>query len=193
MKRAGKTPPPTRSGAIQVPELLQGSLALAVRPANPPFGMVRGRGNLVMALIYVAMGAALTGLIHWALTGQWRDLLSDILGFVIGFTAFVFVVDLRLKLNQPDRNDFATAAALYWVPAALALGFLSVMLGTISPLMASPAYIAQALLWQGFSLLALKTLFSLPFERTFLAVCLGLLANTLAISVVAWLIIKFTY
>ncbi|HYF63601.1 MAG TPA: hypothetical protein VD886_12355 [Herpetosiphonaceae bacterium] len=193
MSKSGKpAPPASPSGAIQLPELLQGSLAVAFRPSSPPFSLVRGRGNLTLALIYVAAGAALTGLIHWALSGTWRDLAADLVGFVLGFAAFVFAVAAWLKLNPRDRADFATAAALYWVPAALALGFLSVLLARISPLLVSPAYIAQALLWLGFSQLALKTLFGLTFERTFLAAALGLLANGLAIGLAGWLITRIS-
>ena len=184
MSKSGKpAPPASPSGAVQIPELLQGSLAVAFRPSKPPFSLVRGRGSLVMAMIYVALGAALTGLIHWAITGRWQDLVADLIGFVLGFTAFVFVVAAWLKLNPRDRDDFATAAALYWVPAALVLGFVSVFLARLSPVLASPSHITQALLWLGFSQLALKTLFGLSFERTFLAVAVGLLANALALGV----------
>ena len=197
-------PPPARptSMGVQIPELLQGSIALATKPSNPPFGLVRGRGNLVMTLAYVAIGALVTGIVGWLLNiglynfgGSnlaWSPILTYTLGFTGGFAAFVFFLAQQMKWNTQQRDEFAAAASLYWVPVVLVLTVIGALLGGISfiGLLTTVTGAAQLLLLLGFSLLALKTLFNVSYEQGLRPVALGLLVNSLVIGLVARLIIE---
>ena len=197
------SPPPVHAG-LQIPEMLQSSIALVSKPSNPPFGIVRGRGTLVMALAYVAAGALVTGIVNWllnlviySLPGSlaWVPLLTATLGFTAGFAAFVFFLASQLKLGLQARDDFAAAAALYWVPVVLVLSVLGTLLGGIDfiSLLTSVTNAAQLLLLLAFSLMALRALFNLPFEQTLRAVSFGLLINSLVASLVSRLITEIVY
>ncbi len=187
--------------SLQIPEMLQSSIALISKPSNPPFGIVRGRGTLVMALGYVAIGALVTGIILWILnlalysvpgSLAWTPLLTATLGFTAGFAAFVFFLASQLKLGLQARDDFAAAAALYWAPVVLVLSVLGMLLGRIDfiRLLTSVTSAAQLLLLLALSLMALRSLFNLPFEQTLRPVSFGLLINSLVASLVNQLILQ---
>ncbi|MBA3469815.1 MAG: hypothetical protein H0T53_09235 [Herpetosiphonaceae bacterium] len=200
MSQPYSSPPPVPA-SLQIPEMLQSSIALIGQPSNPPFGIVRGRGTLVMALAYVAIGALVTGIITWLLTLAlssvsnnlaWTPLLTYTLGFTAGFAAFVFFLASQLKLGLQARDDFAAAAALYWAPVVLVLTVLEIVLSRINfiSLLTSVASAAQLLLLLALSLMALRSLFNLSFEQTLRAVGFGLLINSLVTSLVIRLIIE---
>jgi hypothetical protein len=201
MSHPYQSPPqvPAPTASLQIPEMLQSSIALLSKPSNPPFGIVRGRGTLVMALAYVAVGTLVTGIIAWllnitlyAVAGSlaWIPLLTATLGFTAGFAAFVFFLASQLKLGLQARDDFAAAAALYWAPVILVLTALGLLLGRIDfiSLLTSVTSAAQLLLLLALSLMALRSLFNLPFEQTLRAVGFGLLINSLVASLVTQLI-----
>lgn len=192
---------PVRSAGIQIPEMLQSSVALVTQPSNPPFGIVRGRGTLIMALAYVAIGALVTGVLSWLLytalysyqgSLAWSPILTATLGFTAGFAAFVFFLASQLKLGLQARDDFATAASFYWAPVVLILSVLSTLLGGISfiGVLASVTVAAQLLLLLAFSMMALRALFNLTFEQTLRPVSFALLVNSLVTSLVTRLILE---
>lgn len=190
-----------KNAGIGIPELLQATIAFSTQPSTPPFGLVRGRGNLVMSIAYVFIGSLVAGALNWLLYSAlykytsglaFSSLLSSAIGFTAGFVAFVFVVAQLLKLGTNQRDEFASAASIYWVPVTLVLAVLGTLLGGINfiNLLSVVTSTAQTLLLLGFSLMALKLLIGQQFEQTLKAVGIGLLTNIFVISLVARILIE---
>ncbi len=194
---APSSPPTTPAPTMQLPELLQASIALAGKPSEPPFGLVRGRGSLKNALIYTAIGAFVSGLLllvmglliyHFSGKGATQSLIVSIIGHTAGFAALISFIAQRQRLSFRQRDELATALAMAWPPIMLVVGGIFYLLGGFISFVGAISGLALSLLFMGASLKALRVLFSKPYEETFVSVAYGLLLYNVIVSFVGYLV-----
>ena len=182
---------------MQLPELLQASIALAGKPSEPPFGLVRGRGSLKNALIYVAIGAFVSGLLllviglliyHYSGKLASQSLVVSVVGHTAGFAALISFIAQRQRLSFRQRDEFATALAMAWPPIMLVVGGLFYLLTGFVSFVGAISGLAVSLLFMVATLKALRVLFSKPYEETFVSVAYGLLFYNLILSFIGYLL-----
>jgi hypothetical protein len=196
---APSSPPTTPAPTMQLPELLQASIALAGKPSEPPFGLVRGRGSLKNALIYVAIGAFLSGILilviglliyHFPARLAGQSLLINVLGHTAGFAALISFIAQRQRLSFRQRDEFATALAMAWSPSMLVIGGIFYLLGGFISFVGNLGNLALSLLFMAAALKALRVLFSKPYEETFVSVGYSLLLYNLILSFVTYIVVQ---
>ncbi len=194
---APSSPPSPPIPTMQLPELLQASIALAGKPSEPPFGLVRGRGSLKNALIYVAIGAFVSGLLllliamlvnHAPGKQAAQLLLINVVGHTAGFAALISFIAQRQRLSFRQRDEFATALAMAWPPIMLVVGGLFYLLTGFVSFVGGISSLAVSLLFMVATLKALRVLFSKPYEETFVSVAYGLLFYNLILSFLGYLV-----
>ncbi|XSG75230.1 hypothetical protein ACP8Y2_23980 [Herpetosiphon llansteffanensis] len=194
---APSSPPSPPIPTMQLPELLQASIALAGKPSEPPFGLVRGRGSLKNALIYVAIGAFVSGLLllvmglliyHYPAKLASQSLVVSLLGHTAGFAALISFIAQRQRLSFRQRDEFATALAMAWPPIMLVVGGVFYLLTGFVSFVGAISGLALSLLFMIATLKALRVLFSKPYEETFVSVAYGLLFYNLILSFIGYLV-----
>ncbi|WP_110518987.1 hypothetical protein [Herpetosiphon llansteffanensis] len=194
---APSSPPSPPIPTMQLPELLQASIALAGKPSEPPFGLVRGRGSLKNALIYVAIGAFVSGLLLLVIEmlvnhapGKQASLLLliNVIGHTAGFAALISFIAQRQRLSFRQRDEFATALAMAWPPIMLVVGGVFYLLTSFVSFVGAISGLALSLLFMVATLKALRVLFSKPYEETFVSVAYGLLFYNLILSFIGYLV-----
>ncbi|KPL81219.1 hypothetical protein [Herpetosiphon geysericola] len=194
---APSSPPSPPIPTMQLPELLQASIALAGKPSEPPFGLVRGRGSLKNALIYVAIGAFVSGLLllvmglliyHYPGKLASQSLVVSVVGHTAGFAALISFIAQRQRLSFRQRDEFATALAMAWPPIMLVVGGLFYLLTGFVSFVGAISGLALSLLFMVATLKALRVLFSKPYEETFVSVAYGLLLYNLILSFLGYLV-----
>lgn len=194
---APSSPPSPPIPTMQLPELLQASIALAGKPSEPPFGLVRGRGSLKNALIYVAIGAFVSGLLllvmglliyHYPGKVASQSLVVSVVGHTAGFAALISFIAQRQRLSFRQRDEFATALAMAWPPIMLVVGGLFYLLTGFVSFVGAISGLALSLLFMVATLKALRVLFSKPYEETFVSVAYGLLLYNLILSFLGYLV-----
>lgn len=194
---APSSPPTTPAPTMQLPELLQASIALAGKPSEPPFGLVRGRGSLKNSLIYTAVGAFVSGLLLLLIamlvnhaTGKQASqlLLVNVVGHTAGFVALISFIAQRQRLSFRQRDEFATALAMAWPPIMLVVGGLFSLIGGFLSFVGLVMGLALSLLFMAACLKGLRVLFSKPYEETFVSVAYGLLFYNLILNFVGYVV-----
>jgi hypothetical protein len=122
-----------------VSDMINSSIAVVTKPSVATFEMFERRGNLTSALIYVGLGAVVTGILGaiasplGVVGGVLSGVISTILSFVI-FTYAVFFIG-KSQGGTGTYDEVAYTFSLFSVPLAV-IGAVVGMLGRLLPLLA---------------------------------------------------------
>lgn len=110
-------------------EMFTQSLEVITRPSVANFEKYEGKGGLREAAIYVAIGAALAGILN-LLTGSLAGFLSTILSTLFGFFVFVYLVHYvgSRQGGTGTLEQVAYTFSLFWVPISVTAALLALIL-----------------------------------------------------------------
>ena len=111
-----------------IPDMIAQSREVLTRPSVATFEKFEKSGNLVNALIYVAIAAAIAGVFGLAngLSGFLQNILGTLLGFVV-FTYLVYWLGKR-RGGTGTFDEVAYTFSLFWGPLAIVFGALTLLL-----------------------------------------------------------------
>lgn len=110
-------------------EMFSQSLEVITRPSVANFEKYEGKGGLREAAIYVAIGAAIAGLLN-LFGGSLASFLSAILSTLFGFFVFVYLVHTigTRQGGTGTLDQVAYTFSLFWVPISVAAALLALVL-----------------------------------------------------------------
>jgi hypothetical protein len=115
--------------APSVSDMISQSRDILSKPSVATFERFENKGSMREALIYVALAAALTGVLG-LVTGGLMGFLNGIVSTLIGFFVFTYLV-YWIGKQQGGTGTFDQVAytfALFWAPLAVLFGAVSLLL-----------------------------------------------------------------
>jgi hypothetical protein len=127
-------------------EMVNSSIVVLSRPSVSTFEMYERRGNLQNALIYVAIGALISGVLG-LIGGGFLGLVGGIIGALIGFVVFTYAVFFigKSQGGTGTYDEVAYTFSLFNVPLTIIGAVLSMLVGLIPPLVCLAAPISLLL------------------------------------------------
>ena len=126
-------------GSGSVSEMINSSVAVVTRPSVATFEMFERRGNLTSALIYVALGAVVTGLLGAIASplGVIGGIISGVIGTIVSFLVFTYAVFFigKSQGGTGTYDEVAYTFSLFSVPLAV-IGAVIGLIGRVLPLLA---------------------------------------------------------
>jgi hypothetical protein len=134
---------------VSIPEMINQSREIMTNPSVATFERYERHGNVTNAAIYVAIAAAITGILNFSggLSGIVIGLVNALLGFFV-FTGLVYFVGQRLFNGTGNWDEVAYTFSLFWAPLAVVGGLLALLgaipfLGFLADLASFVVLIAQ--------------------------------------------------
>ncbi|AFZ66819.1 hypothetical protein [Deinococcus peraridilitoris] len=121
-----------RSSPFNPAEMVRQSIDVVSRPSVRRFEQYERSGGLTQAVLYVLLGAIVTGLINAVRAGfpGWiESTLVSLTGFLV-FTAVVYAFGKR-QGGTGSMDEVAYTFSLYWVPISVAVAVLGVIFGVL--------------------------------------------------------------
>jgi hypothetical protein len=117
-------------------EMVNSSIVVLTKPSVSTFEMYERRGNLQNALIYVAIGALISGVLGLIGSGL-AGLISGIIGTLVGFIVFTYAVFFigKTQGGTGTYDEVAYTFSLFNVPLSV-IGAILGMLAGLVPLLA---------------------------------------------------------
>ncbi len=128
-------------------EMVNSSIVVITKPSVATFEMYERRGNLQNALIYVAIGAVISGifgLIGNGVAGLITGIISTIIAFLV-FTYAVFFIG-KTQGGTGTYDEVAYTFSLFNVPLSVIGAFLGMLAGLVPLLSCIVAPLALVLL-----------------------------------------------
>ncbi len=117
-------------------EMVNSSIVVITKPSVSTFEMYERRGNLQNALIYVAIGAVISGILG-LIGGGVFGLISGIIGAVVSFLVFTYAVFFigKTQGGTGTYDEVAYTFSLFNVPLQI-VGALLGMIAGLAPALA---------------------------------------------------------
>jgi Yip1 domain len=114
--------------APSIPEMFNQSIQVISKPSVAQFEELENKGTMREAIIYVAIGAAISGLL--GLGGGISGLLANVISALVGFFVFAYVVHAfgKSQGGTGTLDQVAYTFSLFWVPLNIAFALLSLVL-----------------------------------------------------------------
>jgi hypothetical protein len=125
-------------GSGSVSEMINSSVAVVTRPSVATFEMFERRGNLTNALIYVALGAVVTGLLGAIASpmGVIGGIITGVISTIVSFLVFTYAVFFigKSQGGTGTYDEVAYTFSLFSVPLAV-IGAVVGVIGRVLPLL----------------------------------------------------------
>ena len=114
--------------APSIPEMFNQSIQVLSKPSVQTFNEHENKGTLREALIYVAVGAAISGLL--GLGNGIGGLISNVIVAVVGFLAFTYITHAfgKSQGGTGTLDQVAYTFSLFWVPLSVAFSLVALIL-----------------------------------------------------------------
>jgi Yip1 domain len=114
--------------APSIPEMFNQSIQVITKPSVVQFEELENKGTMREAIIYVAIGAAISGL--FGLGNGVSGLLANVISALVGFFVFTYVVHAfgKSQGGTGTLDQVAYTFSLFWVPLNIAFALLSLVL-----------------------------------------------------------------
>jgi hypothetical protein len=177
----------TQPASVPLGEMVQQSIQVLSKPSPQTFEAFENRGTMRDALIYVAVGAAISGLL--SLPAGLGAAIGSVIATVASFFVFVYVVHYvgTTQGGTGTLDQVAYTFSLFWIPlqivaALVGLVLIITLVGILLlPLLSIAAIAASAY----FAYLASQSSLNLT-DTT--KIVISLLAGIVASALVGWII-----
>jgi hypothetical protein len=118
----------TQPASVPLGEMVQQSIKVLTKPSVQTFEEFENRGLQRDALIYVAIGAAITGLL--ALPGGLLPAIGSVISTVVGFFVFTYVVHYvgKTQGGTGSLDQVAYTFSLFWIPLQILASLVGLIL-----------------------------------------------------------------
>ncbi len=118
----------TQPASVPLGEMLQQSIKVMTKPSVQTFEEFENRGTMRDALIYVAVGAAIIGVL--GLAGGIGAAIGSVISAVLGFFVFVYVVHFvgKAQGGTGTLDQVAYTFSLFWIPLQIAVAVVGLVL-----------------------------------------------------------------
>lgn len=121
-----------------VSDMINSSIVVVTKPSVASFEMFERRGNLTSALIYVALGSVVTGILGAIASplGIIGGVISGLLGTILSFVIFTYAVFFigKSQGGTGTYDEVAYTFSLFSVPLAV-VGAVVGLIGRLIPLL----------------------------------------------------------
>lgn len=172
----------------QISEMIQQSRDIITKPSVANFEKYETSGTLQDALIYVAIAAAISGLL--GLGGGIGGLVSGVVTTLLGFFIFTYLVFWigQQQGGTGSLDEVAYTFALFWVPISIIGGLATLLLfiTVIGIILVPLVAIALLVVNVYFAYTAVQSSMNLPAGgKTWLVLALALVGSAVVNSIVA--------
>jgi hypothetical protein len=114
--------------APTIPEMFNQSIQVISKPSVAQFEELENKGTMREAIIYVAVGAAISGVL--GLGSGISGLLANVISALAGFFVFTYVVHAfgKSQGGTGTLDQVAYTFSLFWVPLNVALALVTLVL-----------------------------------------------------------------
>lgn len=119
----------SRPAGANIGNMVSESIEVLTKPSVATFERFEKNGTATDAGIYVAVGAAITGVIG-LLSGGFSLFLVNIITTLVGFYAFTYIVFYlgKQRGGSGSFDEVAYTFSLFWLPISIAASILTVLL-----------------------------------------------------------------
>jgi hypothetical protein len=118
----------TQPASVPLSEMVQQSIKVLTKPSVQTFEEFENRGTMRDALIYVGVGALISGLL--GLAGGIGPAIGSAISNVVGFFVFVYVVHSvgKAQGGTGTIDQVAYTFSLFWIPLQVVIAVVSLVL-----------------------------------------------------------------
>lgn len=160
-------------------EMVSSSIVVLTQPSIPTFERFERRGGLQQALIYVAIGAVITGLV--SIFGGIAAAIAGLVGALLGFVVFAFATFYIGKAlgGTGTLDEVAYSFALFSVPLSV-IGSILGLIPIINIIVGLVLLVLQ--IYLGY--LAARSSLNLDGGRAIATLILAALASTVVVGII---------